>query len=209
MVKTLAFGVQTMTYPCTLAHCLQCFSKWESGMTSEGTRWTRYQTRGMNPTHQEIQNLRQTQDQGEVSLRTVVRARTHGSPRSGRGGPRLGPEGPTPTKEPPYRQRITQQPKGNWSKQEAVLKATAVRSPLPVMSSILPCPPCLPQVMQTFLPHHPHLLPTEGGSSHRGVQAGGQGTFHPPCHVLHFHMVLAPKGLRTMSTDQHPGVQGE
>ncbi len=28
-------------------------------------------------------------------------------------------------------------------KQEAVLKATAVRSPLPVMSSILPCPPCL------------------------------------------------------------------
>ncbi len=25
--------------------------------------------------------------------------------------------------------------------QEAVLKATAVRSPLPVMSSILPCPP--------------------------------------------------------------------
>ncbi len=31
--------------------------------------------------------------------------------------------------------------------QEAVLKATAVRSPFPVMSSILHCPPCLPQVM--------------------------------------------------------------
>ncbi len=30
-------------------------------------------------------------------------------------------------------------------KQEAVLKATAVRSPLPVMLLILPCPPCLPQ----------------------------------------------------------------
>ncbi len=29
------------------------------------------------------------------------------------------------------------------SQQEAVLKATAVRSPLPVMLSILPCPPCL------------------------------------------------------------------
>ena len=33
--------------------------------------------------------------------------------------------------------------------QEAVLKATAVRSPLPVMLSILPCPPCLLEVMQT------------------------------------------------------------
>ncbi len=31
--------------------------------------------------------------------------------------------------------------------QEAVLKATTVRSPLPVMSPILPCPPCLPQIM--------------------------------------------------------------
>ncbi len=33
------------------------------------------------------------------------------------------------------------------TEQEAVLKATAVRSPLPVMLLILPCPPCLPQVM--------------------------------------------------------------
>ncbi len=32
------------------------------------------------------------------------------------------------------------------AEQEAVLKATAVRSPLPLMSSLLPCPPCLPQV---------------------------------------------------------------
>ncbi len=28
-----------------------------------------------------------------------------------------------------------------------------------------------------------------------GVKGGrGQGTFHPPCHVLHYHMVLCPKG---------------
>ncbi len=48
--------------------------------------------------------------------------------------------------------------------QEAVLKATAVRSPLPVMSSILPCPPCLPQVM---------LSTGWGGSRGRGVQGWG------------------------------------
>ncbi len=29
---------------------------------------------------------------------------------------------------------------------------------------------------------------------------GGQGKFHPPCHVLHYHMVLALKGLRTTNT---------
>ncbi len=68
----------------------------------------------------------------------------------------------------------------------------------PVMSSILPCPPCL----------------LHGGSSGglgvwwgaragggggglgegRGVRGGGgwQGTFHPPCHILHYHMVLRP-----------------
>ncbi len=33
--------------------------------------------------------------------------------------------------------------------QEAVLKATAVRSPLLVMLLILPCPPCLAQVICT------------------------------------------------------------
>ncbi len=29
-----------------------------------------------------------------------------------------------------------------------------------------------------------------------GVVGSGreQGTFHPPCHVLHYHMVLRPKG---------------
>ncbi len=54
-----------------------------------------------------------------------------------------------------------------------------------VMSSILPCPPCLLR---------------RGGvqwERGRGVQQGrgrGQGTFHPPCHVLHYHMVLRPEG---------------
>ncbi len=105
------------------------------------------------------------------------------------------------------------------SKQEAVLKATAVRSPLPVisvMSSILPCPPCLPQVMQTQILFH-QCKSNRGGGSRlgEGVQAGrsrpggggpgqgegggGKGRFHPPCHILHYHMVLALKGLRTIT----------
>ncbi len=45
------------------------------------------------------------------------------------------------------------------SEQEAVLKATAVRSPLPVMSSILPCPP----------------LSLGVGGSGRGVKGEGAG----------------------------------
>ncbi len=28
----------------------------------------------------------------------------------------------------------------------------------------------------------------------RGVRGRGQGTFHPPCHILHHHMVLRPEG---------------
>ena len=28
----------------------------------------------------------------------------------------------------------------------------------------------------------------------RGLRGRGQGTFHPPCHILHYHMVLHPKG---------------
>ncbi len=35
-----------------------------------------------------------------------------------------------------------------------------------------------------------------GGTGVRGG-TGGQGTFHPPCHIQHYHMVLALKGLRT------------
>ncbi len=41
-----------------------------------------------------------------------------------------------------------------------------------------------------------HAVRRGGGSSLWGVQAGGggQGTFHPPCHILHYHMVLRPQG---------------
>ncbi len=28
----------------------------------------------------------------------------------------------------------------------------------------------------------------------RGVRGEGQGTFHPPCHILHYHMALRPEG---------------
>ncbi len=35
------------------------------------------------------------------------------------------------------------------------------------------------------------------GEGWREGGGGGQGTFHPPCHILHYHMVLALKGLRT------------
>ncbi len=38
----------------------------------------------------------------------------------------------------------------------------------------------------------------EGGPGRgRGRGSRGQGTFHPPYHILHYHMVLALKGLRT------------
>ncbi len=48
-----------------------------------------------------------------------------------------------------------------------------------------------------------HAVPRGGGSGRRGGLGGGggglgrgrgQGTFHPPCHLLHYHMVLRPKG---------------
>ena len=90
---------------------------------------------------------------------------------------------------------------GLWaSQQEAVLKATAVRSPLRRQ-----------QCHQFFLVHHSSL--SSSSTSHavwvwqgegvwwgRGVQWGegglgeGQGTFHPSCHILHYHTVLRPKG---------------
>ncbi len=69
-----------------------------------------------------------------------------------------------------------------------------------VMLSILPCSsilPCLPPVKLSI------RGPAVGGWP-QGVQVGegrgggsggrGQGTFHPPCHILHCHMVLRPKG---------------
>ncbi len=84
-------------------------------------------------------------------------------------------------------------------KQEAVLKATAVRSPLPVMSLILPCPPCLPNSGGVVQAGEGGLVRggglAEGGGWGRGTAVGGGwGTFYPPCHVLHYHLVLRPKG---------------
>ncbi len=80
-----------------------------------------------------------------------------------------------------------------------------MRSPLPVMSSILPCPPC-------FL----HGWgPRAGGSRGRGCGGRGwgggfggrgQGTFHPPCKILHHHMVLRPEG--TSHNEESKGKNG-
>ncbi len=59
----------------------------------------------------------------------------------------------------------------------------------PVMSSILPCPPCL---LHRAGSRGGRVVQQGGG---RGSSGGrGQGTFHPPCHILHYHMVLRPKG---------------
>ncbi len=88
------------------------------------------------------------------------------------------------------------------SEQEAVLKATAVQSPLLVMWLILPYPPYLPPVILSLTGGGG---PAAGGclamgglggglGRGRGVGGGGQGTFHPPCHILHYHMVLCPEG---------------
>ncbi len=33
-----------------------------------------------------------------------------------------------------------------------------------------------------------------GGAEGVGGRERGQGTFHPSCHILHYHMVLRPKG---------------
>ncbi len=63
-----------------------------------------------------------------------------------------------------------------------------MRSPLPVMLPIPPCPPCLL--------HRGGSAGGRGwGEGEGGWQRGrglgrGQGTFHPPCHTLHYHMVL-------------------
>ncbi len=77
-------------------------------------------------------------------------------------------------------------------KQEAVLKATAVRSPLPVMSSILPCPPLLSVQIQQ--------QQSIGGVGDRGVGgrgvggrglglgAGGRG------HFIHLAFTALPHG---------------
>ncbi len=79
-----------------------------------------------------------------------------------------------------------------------------MRSPLLVMLLIIPCPPCLPQVMLSTggsggkATGHGVWVGGgglgAGGSGGRGFRGQGQGIFHPPCHILHYHMVLRPKG---------------
>ncbi len=78
-----------------------------------------------------------------------------------------------------------------FEEQEAVLKATAVRSPLPVISPIPPCPPCLPQ--------GPGGAGGQGGLVAGGVRGRGQGIFHPLCHIYcTTTWCFALKGLRTI-----------
>ncbi len=64
-----------------------------------------------------------------------------------------------------------------------------------VMLSILPCPPCLLHGGGGGLVGERGLA---GGLAGEGVggrgRGRGQGTFHPPCHILHYHMVLCPEG---------------
>ncbi len=80
------------------------------------------------------------------------------------------------------------------------LAASVMSSILPY-SSILPGPPCPPPVMLSLLAGgsgHKGVQPwggqAAGGSSHGGVCPRGQGTFWSSCHILHYHMVLRPKG---------------
>ncbi len=39
-----------------------------------------------------------------------------------------------------------------------------------------------------------HAVQSWGVGEGEGVRGRGQGTFHPPCHKLHYHMVLRPEG---------------
>ncbi len=65
---------------------------------------------------------------------------------------------------------------------ETRLKATAVRSLLPAGNVI--------DSSLSFLSSPRGMGPARG----RGLGGGGQGTFHPPCHILYCHIVLHPKG---------------
>ena len=73
------------------------------------------------------------------------------------------------------------------SQQEALFKATAVRSPLPVMSPILPCPPCLLQ----------RGYGAGGGGG--GLGGGGRGHFIHLAIYCTTTWCFALKGLHTMN----------
>ena len=72
-------------------------------------------------------------------------------------------------------------------------KATAVRSPLPVMSSILPCPPCL-------LHGGVQWGRGRGQGAGEGGKGGGAGDISSTLPLLHYHMVLRPEGTSHKNT---------
>ncbi len=81
------------------------------------------------------------------------------------------------------------------------------KSLAPVMSLILHCPPCLLRGVGGGVQQGMGVWQGEGvGGMGRGVRGRGQLTFHPPCHTLHYHMVLRPEGTshnnRTRSSAQ-------
>ncbi len=83
-----------------------------------------------------------------------------------------------------------------FQKQEAVLKATAVRSPLPVMSPIPPCPPCLPWGGWGWGGLGAGGFGGRGRGRGRGLGGRGQGAGDISAtlpYILHYHMVLCPK----------------
>ncbi len=99
------------------------------------------------------------------------------------------------------KEQIRSSAQGNCSAKS--LAASVMSSILPC-SSIHPCPACLLLVMLS-IGGYPAMggLPLAGGpmgerGSHRGrggpIGGRGQGTFQSSCHVLHYHMVLRPKG---------------
>ncbi len=79
--------------------------------------------------------------------------------------------------------------------QEAVLKATAVRSPLPVIGNVID------SSLSSLSGRG------EGGLAGEGEGGWGQGIFHPPRHVLHHHMVLHPKGTSHKNTEDNAAVK--
>ncbi len=81
---------------------------------------------------------------------------------------------------------LTQQCDANV-KQEAVLKSTTVRSPLPAGNVVDSSLSSLSSPLRGGLAEG-------GGGGGGGFGERGQGIFHPTWHILHYHMVLRPEG---------------